>query len=216
MFKLFFIMLWAAVYTSGNPDPLRFIDEIQAYQESDKIDPPESGSYLFIGSSSIRMWKTLEDDFEGYPVLNRGFGGSHFSDAIYYFNDLVTPYSPKKIIIYEGDNDIASEKSPNATFKDFKEFYELISEKISNVEIAIIAAKPSPSRWHLKDQYELFNSKIAEFCDNHENLTYIDVYHHMLNEKGKPDPQLYREDSLHMTRKGYEIWKNLTLPFIEK
>jgi len=211
LFIISFILL-----TVENPDPLRFKEEINAYIASDKISPPQQGSYLFIGSSSIRMWKTLEEDFEGYPVINRGFGGSHFSDAIYYFYDLVAAYNPNKIIIYEGDNDIASDKSPESIFSDFKEFYNLIYEELKDVEIAVIAAKPSPRRWHLKEQYKSLNLKFEKFCERKENLTYIDVYKHMLNEKGRPDPQLYLKDSLHMTGKGYEIWKNLTLPFIEK
>src|SRR5580704_13065507 len=30
---------------------------------------------VFYGSSSIRRWKTLSQDFAGYPVVNCGFGG---------------------------------------------------------------------------------------------------------------------------------------------
>ena len=30
---------------------------------------------IFYGSSSIRRWKTLSEDFFGYPVVNCGFGG---------------------------------------------------------------------------------------------------------------------------------------------
>ena len=110
------IFLFTFSLLVDNPDPLRFEDEINAFKESDKNEPPQPGSYLFIGSSSIKIWKTIKDDFAGYPVLNRGFGGSHFSDAIYYFNDIVKPYEPSKIIIYEGDNDIASEKSIDLIF----------------------------------------------------------------------------------------------------
>jgi lysophospholipase L1-like esterase len=214
--KVLLLIISFITITADNPDPLRFKQEINEYKEADKINPPQQGLYLFIGSSSIRMWKTLEEDFAGYHVINRGFGGSHFSDAIYYFNDLVTPYRPKKIIIYEGDNDIASDKSPESVFKDFKKFLKMISKNMDNPEIAIIAAKPSPRRWHLKEKYESLNLKFEKFCERKENLTYIDVYKPMLNEKGRPDPQLFLKDSLHMNGKGYEIWKNLTLPFIEK
>ena len=110
MMKTLFALFSLILILEDNPDPLRFKDEINTYIESDKSNPPPESCYLFIGSSSMRMWKSLQEDFPGYPVINRGFGGSHFSDAIYYFNDLILAYNPKKIIIYEGDNDIASDK----------------------------------------------------------------------------------------------------------
>jgi len=215
MKALLFFVLTISLF-ADDPDPLRFKEEINAYKESDKSTPPQSGSYLFIGSSSIKIWKSLEEDFKEYPVLNRGFGGSHFSDAIYYFNDLVTLYKPNKIVIYEGDNDIASEKSIDVVYDDFIEFYNLIVRNLDNPEIAVIAAKPSPQRWHLRNQYEALNSKIEKFCKRKQNMTYIDVYNNMLTEFGKPNPELFQEDSLHMNKKGYEIWTNLILPFIEK
>jgi lysophospholipase L1-like esterase len=214
--KIFLCTIWLISFLADDPDPLRFKEEINGFKESDIIHPPPQEVFLFVGSSSIRMWKTLETDFKGFPVLNRGFGGSHFSDLIYYYNDLIARYKPSKIIIYEGDNDIASEKTPDEVFNDFKILWKMISEKLPNPEIAVIAPKPSPSRWHLKDLYESLNSKIETFCKNQKNLTYIDVYKPMLNEQGRPEPELFLEDSLHMNDKGYEIWKNLVLPFIEK
>lgn len=214
--KALLIFLFTFSLLADNPDPLRFEDEINAFKESDKNDPPQPGSYLFIGSSSIKIWKTLKDDFAGYPVLNRGFGGSHFSDAIYYFNDIVKPYEPSKIIIYEGDNDIASEKSIDLIFSDFKELLKMINKNLNDPEIAVIAAKPSPQRWHLKNQYEALNLKLEKFCSKKKRMTYIDVFNHMLTETGIPNPELFLEDSLHMNKKGYEVWTELLLPFIEK
>lgn len=214
--KTLLLIFWLSLLFSDRPDPLRFQEEISEFKESDKMDPPPQGSYVFIGSSSMRMWKTLKDDFKGYPVLNRGFGGSLFSDAIYYFNDIVKPYNPRKIIIYEGDNDLASNMTPEAVFNDFKTFIKLILKNIDKPEIAVIGPKPSPQRWHLKEQYESLNSKIEKYCDNHKNMTYIDVYNHMLNDNGKPYPEIFLSDSLHMNEKGYTIWKELVQPFIEK
>jgi len=210
------ILIWLVSFLGDGPDPLRFKDEINNYKESDKINPPPRDSYVFVGSSSMRMWETLEEDFKGYPVINRGFGGSLFTDAIYYFNDIVKPYNPRKIVIYEGDNDIASERSPETVFKDFKIFIKLTLNNLDHPDIAVIGPKPSLRRWHLKDEYESLNSKIEKYCNNHKNITYIDVYSHMLNDKGTPDPDLFLSDSLHMNEKGYEIWKDLVLPFIEK
>jgi len=214
--KTFFALFSLILILEDNPDPLRFKDEINTYIESDKSNPPPEDCYLFIGSSSMRMWKSLQEDFPRYPVINRGFGGSHFSDAIYYFNDLILAYNPKKIIIYEGDNDIASSKSPKKIMKGLKTLLGLIRDNLDHPDIAIISAKPSPRRWNLKDKYENLNAKFENLASKSQDLTYIDVYTYMLNDKGQPEPELFLEDSLHMTGKGYMIWEKQIRPFIEK
>ena len=214
--KSFFALFSLILILEDNPDPLRFQDEINTYIESDKTNPPPEGCFLFLGSSSIRMWKSLEEDFKDYPVMNRGFGGSHFSDAIYYFKDLVLAYNPEKILIYEGDNDIASDKKSKQIIQDFKTLLGMIRDNLDHPEIAIISAKPSPRRWDLKDKYETLNSKFKKLANKNQDLTYIDVYTYMLDEDGRPVPELFLEDSLHMTRRGYDIWEKQIRPFIEK
>jgi lysophospholipase L1-like esterase len=215
MMKVAIALISLILFFEDNPDPLRFQDEINSYKQADKTNPPPDGCYLFIGSSSMRMWKSLEEDFKDYPVINRGFGGSHFSDAIYYFEDLILAYNPEKIVIYEGDNDIAGNKSPNTIMKDLKELLGMIRGNLNHPDIAIISAKPSPRRWDLKDKYEKLNAKFKKLASKNEDLTYIDVYTDMLNENGVPEPELFLEDSLHMTGKGYLIWKKQIRPFIE-
>lgn len=203
------------LFFEDNPDPLRFQDEVNSYKQADISDPPPEGCYLFIGSSSMRMWKSLHEDFKDYPVINRGFGGSHFSDAIYYFEELINAYNPKKIVIYEGDNDIAGNKRTGKIMKDLNELLGLIRDNLDHPDIAIISAKPSPRRWDLKDKYENLNAKFKKLASKDQDLTYIDVYSYMLNENGRPEPVLFQEDSLHMTEKGYEIWEEQIRPFIE-
>jgi len=214
--KTVFALFSLILFLEDNPDPLRFKDEIDSYLQADKSNPPPDGCYLFIGSSSMRMWKSLQEDFTGYPVINRGFGGSHFSDAIYYFDDLVNAYNPSKIIIYEGDNDLASSKSPNKIVKNLKTLLGMIRDNLDQPEIAIISAKPSPRRWELKDKYEKLNSKFKDLASKSQDLTYIDIYTFMLNGKGRPEPELFLEDSLHMTQKGYKIWEEQIRAFVDK
>ena len=160
--KVAIALISLILFFEDNPDPLRFQDEINSYKQADKTDPPPDGCFLFIGSSSMRMWKSLQEDFKDYPVINRGFGGSHFSDAIYYFEDLVLAYNPEKIVIYEGDNDLAGNKSPNTIMKDLNELLELIRDNLGHPDIAIISAKPSPRRWDIKDKYEKLNAKFKK------------------------------------------------------
>jgi lysophospholipase L1-like esterase len=198
------------------PDPLRFKENIDALIGKKQVQKIEPGGIMFLGSSSIRMWESLEKDFEKYPVYNLGFGGSHISDVLYYFEDLVLPFKPSLIVFYEGDNDLASGKSPEQVFHDFKEFHKLIKQDLPGIHIGFIAVKPSPSRWHLRKNYELLNQKILSYSLEVGNITFIDIYSHMIGPEGRPIPSLYLKDSLHMTPEGYDLWEKMIRPFIEK
>jgi hypothetical protein len=63
---------------------------------------------VFYGSSSIRMWKTLDHDFPEKQVLNIGFGGSTLAACGWFFERLVVPTQPRSIVFYAGDNDLAT------------------------------------------------------------------------------------------------------------
>src|SRR5262245_60143394 len=108
------------------PHEAQWEKAIQAFKASDKTNPPPLNAILFIGSSSIRLWTSLEQDFAGHKVFNRGFGGSHLSDSVAFVDRIVVPYKPKLVLIYAGDNDIASGKSPERVFSDFKNFVQKI------------------------------------------------------------------------------------------
>lgn len=198
-----------------DPDPLRFSQQIQQYDSLDNVNPPDKNGTVFIGSSSIRMWKDAEKKYKKYNVINRGFGGSQASDANYFFDQLVKKYEPTKIVYYEGDNDVAAGKSPETILDDFKEFVGRVENNFPEARIGFISIKPSPSRWELIDKIQKSNTLIKTYCDQKENLTYIDVFTPMVGENGRPLPELYLQDSLHMTKKGYKIWDKEVTPFLK-
>ncbi len=208
-------LLLRFLFQQESPDPKRFENHIVKFEEADKINPPSRENLaLFVGSSSIVMWKSLEEDFKGYNVLNRGFGGSHNSDIIYYFDRIIKPYNPSKLIYYEGDNDIASEKPVEQAIGDFIIVAEMIKEHLPNTEVAILAAKPSPSRWHRRQEYEEYNERVRIFCLKEAQFEFTDIFTPMIEKFGRPDGELYISDSLHMSDKGYKIWTEAMKDFI--
>lgn len=190
-----------------------FEDEIRKFEAVDRKTPPGEDVILFTGSSSIRFWKTLKKDFPGYNVLNRGFGGSQFSDLLHFYDRVILPYQPSKILIYEGDNDIAAGKSPERVFGDFKILVSKISEDLPGCEIGFISIKPSPSRWDMHQEMEQANARIRSYCEAN-NLSYIDVYTPML-ENDYPKASLFVKDSLHMTGAGYMVWVDQVKEFVK-
>lgn len=183
-----------------------FEKEIRAFEEHDRRQPPPADAVLFIGSSSIRLWTTLSEDFPDLPVINRGFGGSQIADSTRYADRIVIPYHPRRIVMYAGDNDIAAGKRPGQVLDDFAVFVQKVRTALPDVPIDFISIKPSLLRWKLVDQIREANRLVERHTRQEKNLGYIDVFSPMLSADGKPRRELFRDDGLHLNRQGYALW----------
>lgn len=194
-----------------------FYDEIQSFKKQDSSHFPPANSILFIGSSSFRMWKSVQQDFPGKPIINRGFGGSSTPDVIRYANDIIFPYNPKQIIIYVGENDLASTPaaSPKEVTRRVKELVNLIQLRLPEIPIVYISIKPSIARQNLMPAMEKANKKIKKFISRKKNARFVDVYTKMLDVNGLPLSDIFIQDNLHMNAKGYAIWKKILEPYLE-
>ncbi len=196
------------------PDPHRFDKEILNFKNWDDKNSFPDSAVLFVGSSSIRMWKTHKY-FPGLKVINRGFGGSHISDVIFFFNDVVNKYKPAKVVFYAGDNDIFAGKSPLKVFNDFKNFVNLVRDSVGNIDIFYIPIKPSINRWKFWPKMNETNLMIKNYCEKRNNVFYVDVVPGMLNEKGTPKRDIFISDGLHLNAAGYEIWTEILNKFLK-
>ncbi|MEP9359371.1 SGNH/GDSL hydrolase family protein [Sphingomonas sp. KR3-1] len=184
-----------------------FAAEIAAFEARDALAHPAKGGVLFLGSSSIRMWTDVAHDFPGMKVLNRGFGGSTIPDSVRYLDRIVIPYAPKTIVFYAGDNDLEAGHSPEQVAGDFQMLVSKVHAKLPRTRILFISIKPSLSRWKLIEQIRATNALVLGYVATDPALTYVDIVPAMLGPDGKPRPELFREDGLHMTRAGYDIWR---------
>jgi len=208
-------MLSVASVTADH-DSSRWEKYIARFEAADKKQMPQQDSILFIGSSSIRMWKTLEQDFPGLPVINRGFGGSQIADSNHFASRIVHPYKPRQIVLYAGDNDIAAGKSPETVLADFQQFMKTVHAKLPKTRISFIAIKPSLSRWKLSDKMAMANSLVRNACSKDKRLDYIDIWQPMLDDNGKPQPDFFLGDGLHLNAKGYALWTSIVKPHLAK
>ena len=210
------VLLLAAATTLAQTKTNAFEKEILAFEARDKTNPPPKHTILFVGSSSIRLWKTLTQDFPQYHVINRGFGGSQVSDSIYFTDRIVTPYEPDVIVIYAGGNDIAAKKSPETVFHDFKEFVATVRVKLPKTHLAYISIAGNPSRWAQVDTVRAANKLIRDFTATQEGLSFIDTFSPMMGADGTPQPDIFVADRLHMNEKGYAIWKRVVGEHLQK
>jgi len=196
----------------------RFWSDIQNFKKQDEKSFPPKHAILFVGSSSLKKWNNLQDDFPGYTIINRGFGGSTLADLIRYADDIVFPYHPKQVVIYCGENDLASSDTVTAgeILARFKALFKTIRGRYSDLPVAYIAIKPSPKRRHLLPKMRECNQLIKEFLAMQKNAVFIDVYQPMLDDSGQPLPEIFLRDGLHMNAKGYALWKKILEPFLLK
>jgi lysophospholipase L1-like esterase len=188
--------------------------DMQRFEAADAQSPPPRGGVLFIGSSSIRFWDTLAQDFPGVPVINRGFGGSELRDSTWYADRIIVPYAPRQILIYAGDNDLNAGRTPQQLRADFIAFVERVRRDLPKAKIAYISNKPSPSRAQLLPVQRAANTLIAAEAKR-QGVDYIDIFTPMLDASGQPDESLFIEDRLHMNRAGYVIWQRAIAPYLE-
>jgi lysophospholipase L1-like esterase len=190
--------------------------EIAAFEAADAAKPVEKGGIVFVGSSSIRMWKTLAQDFPNHRVLNRGFGGSQIADSVELADRIIFPYEPRLIVLYAGGNDIHAKKTPDQVVADFQAFVAKVRTKLPNTEIAYISIAGNPSRWAEVEDVKEVNRRIEEITKQEKGLKFINVFPRMMGEDGMPKPDIFLPDKLHMNEKGYAIWREVVLAFLGK
>jgi lysophospholipase L1-like esterase len=194
------------------PDPGRFPEEIEAFVAWDSKNAVPDRPILFVGSSSIRLWKTAEA-FPGKPVINRGFGGSELWDVLFYYDRVVRPYAPVQIFLYEGDNDIAGGKTPEQVLEDFVTFADRVETDFPGTELVFISVKPSRLRWDFWPQMQQANALVRAYTDQHAHLEYADLATVLLDDAGQPK-DVYLDDDLHLNERGYELWTQALAPYL--
>jgi lysophospholipase L1-like esterase len=187
--------------------------EISAIEARDRTNQPPRNCIIFVGSSSIRLWKSLAADFPGLPVVNHGFGGSQLADSVNFADRIIIPAEPRQVVIYAGGNDINAGKSPEIVYGDFVALAMKIHAALPDAKIAFIASAPNPQRWKQVEKVKRLNSLVEAYCHFHD-MDFINVFPLMLGPDGLPKPDIFVEDKLHMNPKGYAIWKDAVAPFL--
>jgi lysophospholipase L1-like esterase len=190
--------------------------EISAYEASDKTNPAPKGALLFIGSSTVRMWKTLAQDFPKAKVINRGFGGSQIVDSTHFAERVIFPYKPSKVFLRAGGNDLWAGKSAEEVFGDFKDFVAKVHRKLPKTEIVFVSLSPSIARWKQADKEKALNTMVQGFVKQNPGLKYIETYPLPLGSDAQPRPELFLPDKLHFNAEGYKLLAEAVRPFVEK
>lgn len=201
------IFLFSGQYIFAQQAP--FENEVR--QISAKYDSLgwKQGSTLFTGSSTIRMWSKLQETYPTKNLINTGFGGSKAADLERFLFPLVIKFDPARVFIYEGDNDIWAGVEVADILTSLNNIVTRIHLVNPATEIFLIGAKPSPSRWEKKANYQIFNQKLSEYCLAKENVEFVDTWKALTHPDGSPRPELYIQDQLHLNQDGYKLWAEI-------
>lgn len=194
---------------------IRWHSTLEEFAAADKTKKPPGRGVLFVGSSSVRLWKTVANDFPDVPVIiNRGYGGSTLEDSSYLVRQLVTQYQPSQVLVYAGENDLQEGRTPTQILASMKRLVQAVRAELPGARIAFISIKPSPSRAKLLPLMKVSNALIADYLLTLHNAEYIDVYTPMLSAGGQPRPELFLPDMLHMNAAGYAMWHTIIAPYV--
>jgi lysophospholipase L1-like esterase len=188
----------------------RFLSEIEVFKQEDIQNPIPKGAIIFTGSSSIRLWKSLQADMQPMKVYNRGFGGSTLAEVYHFADDLIVKHQPKAVVLYAGENDLQMLHNDNFAVSkvvdDFENLISYLQVKIPEARIYYISIKYSPSRDAIAKLLVQANAQIAAICAKNSKLHFIDITEPMKKQSANNRDALYVEDRLHLNEKGYEIW----------
>ena len=194
----------------ADPDATRFAERIEDFAAYDAKNSFPADATVFVGSSSIVRWDT-GDSFRRMPLLNRGFGGSQMSDLVHYVEETVLKYSPRTVVVYEGDNDTSAGKRSQQLLEDYKEFVEAVLTAQPSTRIVILSIKPSLARWDVWPDMQESNAAIEAYAQMDARVDFVDIGTAMLGADGLPISELFVSDGLHMTAAGYDIWDEIVM-----
>ena len=188
--------------------------EIKGIEQRDRTNRAPRNALLFIGSSTIRLWSALAEDFPAHSVVNHGFGGSEIADSTHFADRLIFPLRPRMVLLRAGGNDIHAGKPPEQVFEDFKEFVKTVEGRLPRAQIVYISGFPSIARIEQAEKERSLNQLIANYCQANPRLRYIDVWDVPLGKDGKPRGELFAEDKLHLNDEGYKLLAERVRPYL--
>jgi len=204
-----FLLITLPVTAQQTDDPWEQV--MQQFEELDRTNSYPHESIFFTGSSSIRLWETIEEDMHPYPVIQRGFGGSRMTDLLNHADRYISGHTFSAMVLFVANDIVGDPDRMDNTPKEVRELFErFITEKVrsynANAPIFILAVTPTHSRWQVWDQSRSANHQLSALADELDNVIFIHTEDLFLGEDGMPIDELFVSDRLHLSTKGYALW----------
>jgi GDSL-like Lipase/Acylhydrolase family len=192
-------------------------NDIAKLESLDKSEKDPDDAILFIGSSSIRLWETLQADMAPWPVVRRGYGGAKFSDLAIYCRRLIQPHEYRALVVFV-TNDIKGDdkdKSPEEIVRLFRIVVAESKRHRPDAPIFLLAITPTRARWNAWPKVQLANAALQKCCEEDPQLHFVATADKYLDADGQPRVELFRDDLLHQNEAGYRLWASILKPHLE-
>ena len=178
--------------------------------------PEKPGSIVCIGSSHMAKWTSFAKDLEPLTVYNFGIGGSRMQHAAELFIPrLAIPSKPRAVILYEGSNDLAGGLKPALVLKHFQVAYTKLHEALPETRLYVLGIVPSPGkRFERWEDIVATNLLLKLECAEQPWIRFIDTTTPLLGADGKPRPEFFIPNDVHMTPEGYKAWADAIAPIV--
>jgi lysophospholipase L1-like esterase len=198
-------------------DPIVWKKEIHRFEKLDSKQTYPQNAVLFVGSSSIRFWNSLEGDMAPIPVIQRGFGGSKIGDIVYWAPEIILKYRTRKVVVFAGTNDFtghANDSPPERVADNVMALVRHIHDAQPETRIYYISITPTPDRWEVWPRAKHANELIKREAERTRDFVFLDFTSDFLLPEGNPNPDLFKMDGLHLNDKGYAIWTARLKPIL--
>jgi lysophospholipase L1-like esterase len=216
------IALWALYAVRfRSDDPRALAPEILWFRLKDGLRPPPRGAIVFVGSSTIAHWWSLVDDMAPLPVVNRGINGARLRQLPDYVDRIVTPYAPRAVVVYAGENDIAgflgsTKRTPDEVLASFQALCAKVHARLPTIPIYFISIKPPKRRTSYAVGFCAANRLVEELCRSDERLHFIDAERALIDAAGEPRAGIFEADGIHLNDAGYRILTSIVKPLLER
>jgi len=197
----------------NSSEVLNWEADIHVFDSLNAAEYSDETTLLVTGSSSVRLWDSIHTDLIPFKVMQRGYGGAKLTDFNHYAGRIIKPHPFKAILIFVA-NDITGgdfDRTPREVLQLYKTLVGGIQERNPGTPVFWIEVTPTPSRWDAIRKIRKSGDLIRTHCEKYQDLYFIDTYDVFINQQAEPDPGFFREDMLHLNRKGYLLWSETIL-----
>jgi len=195
------------------PKSEKWQEDVAKLAESNATDGG-SEHVLFLGSSSFRLWDTIQEDLAPVKVVKRAFGGARFGDLAIHTPELTAGLRFSKAVVFianEITDKSEEDTDPETTSKYARLVIAQLRAERPEVPIHLVAVTPTPLRYKYWPRIQLTNSMLRKIAESTPGVYYIPTAYAFLDRDGNPRAELFKDDRLHLNPNGYRTWSKILL-----
>lgn len=218
------------------------LKHVGKYSDDNLAAARNGGGIVFGGNSLVErmLYSNWDAAWQGYPVINRGIGGTTWAEQIPFIDDLFTDYKPKVIVLYNGENEylrypVSTNKEVSKTISPyFIKFYDILRSHNPQAKIIVCSMVSCPELF--KRGYEVYRTSTGTYIYDIDNLNniykskiasdfsatrvttrFLDIkpLYQFYSPTRTYDASKFDSDGIHIKLLNYPAWYNKLKPVVD-